>query len=135
MCCIPILRGAAATSVVAASGSSGCSDAGIGWGGAGAESDADAGSDGPGSSDCDRGDWSASTTTSVTFCASVTSGEGTALDTGADEGAGEGIGGGAGVILRRFGALSPSVVSSSLSRLSSRGLSAVGEDTVDWAGA
>jgi hypothetical protein len=72
-------------------------------------------------------DWSAGTTTSVTFCASATSGEGTAP--GADRR--EGIGGGVGVILLRFGALPLPVVSSSLSRLSSRGLSADGED-IGW---
>jgi hypothetical protein len=70
MCCIPISRGAAATSAVASSGyiSTGLS---MRWGSA--DSDADVGS-----------------ADSVAFCASATSGEGTAPGTGTDGGVREG---------------------------------------------
>jgi hypothetical protein len=80
-------------------------------------------------------------TTSASFWASAISGVGTASDVGVGmpEGVVEGADSAAGVILRRFDALSPSTASSSLSRLSSRGLSVGGEGSVvgvtEWAGA
>ena len=73
---------------------------------------------------CNSAFLSSCTTSSASFCASAIPGVGTASGSGASvarvvEGANSGIG----VILRRLDALSPSTVSSSLSRLKSRGFS------------
>ena len=74
---------------------------------------------------------SVGTTDSAAFWASEISGVSVALGSGAgaDE-VGEGADSEEGVILRRFDAVSPSTVSSSLSRLSSRGLSTWREGAV-----
>jgi hypothetical protein len=67
---------------------------------------------------------SVGTTDSAAFWASKISGVGVASGSGASAVAvGEGADSEVGVILRRFDAVSPSTVSSSLSRLSSRGFS------------
>jgi hypothetical protein len=84
----------------------------------------------------------------ATWTTSATSGEGTTSDTGVGRAAVEGgvdedadtgaeRGGGDGIVLRRFGALPPSppTVSSSLPRLSSRGLFVVVSTTTGVVGA
>ena len=123
------------TSAAAAPGSSSDrSGAATDWGGVesgfGAECCASGGSD--------SGASSAGTISSATLGGPATLGEGPAPGTGADRGAvagaGEDDGVGVEAILRRFGAFSFSAVSSSLPRLSSRGLSAGEEGAVLGAG-